>query len=136
MATGMFDYGRNEFANGNIDWVNDTIKAILIDETDDDPNLSADQNLDDIAGAARVATESLAGQSTPDTDGACDANDTTFSSVTGDAADGVLLYKHTGTESTSTLICYIDTGSGLPVTPNGGDITVQWQASTPYIFKL
>jgi hypothetical protein len=45
-----------------------------------------------------------------------------------------VIYKHTGTESTSTLIAYIDSGTNLPVTPNGGDITVQWNASG--IFSL
>jgi hypothetical protein len=34
------------------------------------------------------------------------------------------------TESTSALICFLDTGvTGLPVTPNGGDITITWNAS-------
>ena len=42
-----------------------------------------------------------------------------------------------GTESTSNLIAYMDTGmTGLPVTPNGGDITVQWANTSNRIFKL
>jgi len=39
-------------------------------------------------------------------------------------------------ESTSRLIAWIDTGTNLPVTPNGGDITVQWDAGANRIFKL
>jgi hypothetical protein len=41
----------------------------------------------------------------------------------------------TGTAATSPLVAYIDTGvTGLPVTPNGGNITVTWNASG--IFQL
>ena len=33
-----------------------------------------------------------------------------------------MIYKDTGSEATSPLIAYIDTATGLPITPNGGDI--------------
>jgi hypothetical protein len=45
-------------------------------------------------------------------------------------------YKDTGTESTSLLIFYIDTATGLPCTPNGGNITVAWDSGANKIFKL
>jgi hypothetical protein len=48
-----------------------------------------------------------------------------------------VLYKHTGSDATARLIAYIDTASsGLPVTPNGGDIVVQWDSGANRIFKL
>lgn len=138
MASGLYDFGRNEFALGNIDWVVDDIRCILIDTADYTVDLALHQDLADIPGAARVATmgASLANKSTPDNDGACDADNVTFTSVTGDESEALVIYKHTGTEATSTLIAYIDSATGLPVTPNGGDIVIQWQATTPYIFKL
>jgi hypothetical protein len=34
------------------------------------------------------------------------------------------------------LIAYIDTATGLPVTPNGGDITIAWDSGANRIFKL
>jgi hypothetical protein len=41
-----------------------------------------------------------------------------------------VIYVDTGTAATSPLVAYIDTGvTGLPVTPNGGNITVTWNAS-------
>jgi hypothetical protein len=41
-----------------------------------------------------------------------------------------VIYKDTGTASTSPLIGYFDVvASGLPVTPNGGNITVTFNAS-------
>jgi hypothetical protein len=39
-------------------------------------------------------------------------------------------------ESGNLLIARIDTATGLPVTPNGGDITVQWDAGADKIFTL
>ena len=33
----------------------------------------------------------------------------------------IVIYKDTGTEATSPLLAMIDTATGLPITPNGGD---------------
>ena len=41
-----------------------------------------------------------------------------------------MIYIDTGVAGTSRLIAYIDTGvTGLPVTPNGGDINITWDAA-------
>ena len=68
--------------------------------------------------------------------GAADANDVTFTSVTGASIEAIVLYKDTGTDSTSPLIAFIDTATGLPITPNGGDIIVTWDNGANKIFKL
>ena len=38
--------------------------------------------------------------------------------------------------SAQRVVAWIDTATGLPVTPNGGDITVSWDNGTNKIFKL
>jgi hypothetical protein len=54
----------------------------------------------------------------------------TFSAITGDAADYLTVFKNSGTDSTSPLMITWDSAStGLPVTPNGGDITATWGSS-------
>lgn len=64
------------------------------------------------------------------TNGVLDAADVTFTAVTGATVEALVFYVDTGTAGTSPLVAYIDTGvTGLPVTPNGGDITVTWNAS-------
>ena len=64
------------------------------------------------------------------TDGTFDAADVTFSSVSGSTAEAIWFWIDTGTPSTSRLIHYLDTGvTGLPVTPNGGDINLNFNAS-------
>jgi len=131
----LYDHGREGFLDGSIDWDTDDIRAILIDTDDYTVDLDAHDNLDDIPAGARVAVSSaLTGKTV--TDGIADANDVTWPSVTGDQCEAIVLYKHTGTESTSRLIAYIDDATGLPVTPNGGDIKVEWADTADKIFKL
>ena len=48
----------------------------------------------------------------------------------------LVIYRDTGVEGTSALIAYIDAATGLPITPNGGDIIVAWDNGANKIFKL
>ena len=52
------------------------------------------------------------------------------------AAEALVLWVDTGTPATSFLIAYFDTVTGLPVTPNGGDIQIVWDSGANKIFKL
>lgn len=57
------------------------------------------------------------------TDGALDADPVTFTSVSGATCEALVLYVDTGVAGTSPVLAYIDTGqTGLPVTPDGGNI--------------
>ena len=81
------------------------------------------------ASAASVGTPQTIGSKTF-TNGVFDGADVTFTAVTGSTAEALILYIDTGTAGTSPLVAYIDTSvTGLPVTPNGGDITITWNAS-------
>jgi hypothetical protein len=68
--------------------------------------------------------------------GTFDGTDLTFTAVSGASIEAIVLYrKNAGANTTWPLIAYIDTGvTGLPVTPNSGNITITWNASG--IFKL
>lgn len=134
MANALYGKGRDKFLTGDIDWVNDTIKLYLIDTDDYSVSIDADEFADDIASGAKVSTATMAGMSTAL--GVADANDTVFSSVSGDVSEALVIWKDTTVQSTSPLIAYIDSATGLPVTPNGGDITVQWDSGANKIFKL
>lgn len=64
------------------------------------------------------------------TNGVFDGADVTFTAVSGATVEALVIYIDTGTAGTSRLVAYIDTGvTNLPVTPNGGDITITWNAS-------
>lgn len=85
-----------------------------------DPSLPAGNRVATSANLASLAVSAA---------GVFDAADVTFSAVSGAQVTQVVLFKTTGTETTSPLILYFDTMTGLPVTPNGGDITIAWDAS-------
>lgn len=64
------------------------------------------------------------------TNGVFDAADVTFTAVTGSQVVSLVIYIDTGNAATSPLVAFIDTGvTNLPVTPNGGDILITWNAS-------
>lgn len=129
MANALHTSAKKLFLDADIDLLVATSKIILGDAADDTPVPATDDYLDDILAAARVATATL---STPTTTaGTFDTADPTFSAVTGDVSEWILLYVDTaGAESTDPLVAYYDTfSSGMPVTPNGGNINVTVNAS-------
>ena len=123
------------FLDGSIDWDDNVIKAALIDLDDYTPDLANNQFLADIPAAARVALSDPLGNKTK-ANGVADADDITFPAVTGDVCEAVVVFQDTGDPATSRLIAFFDTGAGLPVTPNGGDITVAWDSGASRIFSL
>ena len=134
MANALYTKAKQGLLDGSIDMDTDTIKAVFVDGADYTPNLSTHQYLSDIPSAARVAT-SGALQNKTVTDGVFDADDITITSVSGDQFEYIALYQHTGAESAK-LILLIDTATGLPCTPNGSDITIQWPSGADKIFRL
>lgn len=124
MANSMYAHGRELFLEGGCDALTDTLKISLV-TTGYTPNLATDQFYSIISGgnivAAGVALSGRTGSA-----GTLSASNVIFTAVSGSTASYIPLYKDTGSSSTSPLLGLIDTASGLPVTPNGGDITVAW----------
>jgi hypothetical protein len=137
MANALFDKGRESFLGQNpaIDWDTDNIKVVLVDHGSDTPLPTSDQFLSDIGAGARIATSgNLAGKTV--TAGVADADDIVLPSVSGATVESIVIYKDTGVAATSPLIAFIDTATGLPLTPNGADVTIQWDSGANRIFKL
>lgn len=87
---------------------------------------------DDLSGI--VGTAQTIGTTTI-VDGLFDGDNVTFTAVSGNSVEALIIYIDTGTPGTSRLVAFIDTGvTGLPVTPNSGDITITWNGSG--IFQL
>lgn len=135
MANAVYPKYKEALLSGasDISLTTGNVRVILVD-ADDYTYSTAHDFLDDIPAAARVATSgNMTGKTV--TNGTFDADDVTLTGVTGDQSEALVFYIHTGTESTSRLVAYIDTGwTGLPVTPGGGDIILQFAASG--IFSL
>lgn len=121
-------------SSSNSNMSSGTVKVALVDTTD--YTYSASHDMYDDVSAAVVGTPVVIGSKTF-TDGVFDGADVTLTSVSGDQSEALVIYIDTGTPSTSRLVAYIDTGvTGLPVTPNGGDITITWDNGANKIFKL
>lgn len=116
-----------------IDLIDDTIKVALLD-TDVTGFNAAHEFYSDLSSAVVGTPVTLASKTF--TSGVFDAADSTFTAVTGNVCEALILYKDTGTASTSPLIGFIDTGTNLPVTPVGSDIDVTWPSGSNKIFKL
>jgi hypothetical protein len=135
VANFVFDSFRNGILGSHatrVDLDADTIKLVFVDHADDTPAVT-DDFLDDILNAGRVPTNQTGptlGSKTIGTVavGVFDAADAVFTALTGDASESLVMYKATGTDSTSDLICRWDTITGLPLTPNGADVTVVFAA--------
>jgi hypothetical protein len=135
MANTLYDKARQGYLEGSFNWLSDTVKVILVSTSAYTVNATTHQFLSDISGSARIAGPvTLAGKSTAG--GAADANDATFTAVAGGTIGAIVIYVDSGQEATSPLLAYLDTATGLPITPNGGDIIITWDNGTNKIYKV
>lgn len=131
----LYDFGREGFLTAQIDWSVNTIRAVLIDTTRYVVNLATHHWLSDIPSSAIVATSGpLASKTT--IAGVAGAADLTFSAVSGQPCEALVLYRDTGNAATSRLIAYLTSAVGLPVSPTGTDIVIQWDTGANKVFKL
>jgi hypothetical protein len=114
--------------------------SLSVDTTDDGPYCalvdtgtytysSAHEFYNSLSGIAgtdqRISTPTVA-------NGTFDGDNLTYTAVgAGNNIEALVIYRHNaGANTTWRLVAYIDTSvTGLPVTPNGGNITVTWNAS-------
>lgn len=138
MANGLYDAAKQGFLDANYDILTQDIKIVLIDTALYSVDLTTDDFLDDVpVGAIEATSGNLASKTT--TLGVFDAADVTFTTVTSTAAtvEAIVMYRDSsGASTTDDLICFVDTATGLPVTPNGGDIQVNWDSGSDRIFAL
>lgn len=139
MASFMYDIARinimGEDTHLFVDLDDDTLGMFGVDEADDTPNQTSDQDVADRLAASQVpafasapnlvnsAVTAVANR------GVLDADDLTFTALTGDAFESLDLFKDTGTDTTSVLISNHDDYTGLPFTPGGSDLVVVFHAN-------
>ena len=127
MANVMYPKAKQGFIGGDIALDSDNMKAVLVD-TATYTYSAAHEFLSDIPIGERVATSAnLTGKTI--TDGVFDSDDILYTAVTGDPSEALVMYQDSGAEGTSRLIIYIDTATGLPVTPDGTNINVSIDAA-------
>lgn len=134
MANAIYPKFKEVVISTGVNLLTANIKAVLVDTASYTYN-ATHQFLSDIPIGMRVATSPNFASKTVG-NGVFDADDIVFSAVTGAQSEAVVLYVDTGSAATSNLIVYIDTATGLPVTPSGGNINVVWDNGTNKIFII
>ncbi len=137
MANAMYTKGRENILEGSIAWLTDNIKVTSIDEDDDAPILATDEFLDAITAGAREFQSGNLGTKTS-TLGTADAADLApaFTTASGDQFESISVYVDSGAAATSELLVNIDTATGLPLTPDGGNIDITWSSASDRIFTV
>lgn len=137
MADAFFDKGMQSFGKAEIDLLGDDIVLLLADSTFV-RNLSTNQFISDV-GAAELSgsrSDPFSGKMLTG-NGVFDADDVVLAAVpSGGPATQIVIAKDTGTDSTSRLICVLDSYTGLPITTNGGDVNVVFPGDAKKIFEL
>lgn len=120
--------------DGSFDWGGNVIKVALVTSTYV-PNIDTHQFFSDItdevvgtgytAGGKQLTTPVISVDTTNDI-AKYDADDVTWTTST-ITARGAVVYKDTGTPSTSPLVAYIDFGSDKSST--SGDFNLQWHVN-------
>ena len=140
MSNSLFVSARAGFLGGDIAWDTDTIRFCLIDQ-DSYAALTDITFFTQIPTAARVKIYEEAGGIGGKTisSGIADCNDATLSAVSGGAGaafGAIVIFADSGSYSTSRLIAWIDTATGLPASPNSGDIVLSFSNGASKVFIL
>jgi hypothetical protein len=122
VANAIYPKGKQALLNKEHDLDTDAIKATLIDSADYTYGAAHTSYASDVAAGAKVAASGAL--TTPTiTDGVFDTDDFTWSTVTGDQSEAIIVWNDT--HASDGLLVFYDTGmTGMPVTPNGGNINV------------
>lgn len=142
MANSVFDPAREGFLLGEIRWITPTIKVSLVRGYTYN---AAHKWVSDVTGAGGTlhATSSALASKTA-TNGVADAADVTFTTPAANATDhSVLVFQSSAVgggadvaSSAQRLIAWIDTATGLPIQPNGADITLTFDNGSNRIFRI
>lgn len=133
MANALFDPGREGFLDGTINWSSGDIRVMLTKSTY--TFSAAHKFLSDIGANDNGRSVSLGTKT--QTNGVADAADTTLVATAAVACNALIVFQHTGVDATARVIAYIDTATGLPLTPGaGGTINIAFDNGINRIFKL
>lgn len=136
MANAAYMKGIKRLLNGSgLVWGTGNWKCVLVDATYV-VDLAAHEFLSDILVGKRVATSANMTTLSVADDGIFSADPAVFMSVTGASAPLLVVYHDTAAAATSELLLYFDTLSGLPITPNGTNVTINWSTGADKLFHI
>jgi hypothetical protein len=140
MANGLFDSGRQGFLTASMGWLAGSVPGtwVIYIMGSQPQNLTTNVFLSDIpntvwrARGTYLTSKGVAA-------GVASAANTLVPAV-GSSGSATAVYlvavNETGASQTSLLGFSIDTATGLPFLPNGGDVQINWDTGANMIFKL
>jgi hypothetical protein len=136
MANALYQLGIQRYLTGGGDWLTDSNQIAFVTSSYS-PNTASDQYLGVAVSSGYIVAQSGNLGSAAASAGVANAANETVSSVSGSTFAYVLGYAFITSNALSPLLFKIDTvTSGLPCTPNGGNIVMQWDTGTNKIFAL
>lgn len=136
MANFIYGKAKQSLLNGEFNISSDSLKVLLVTESYV-PNQNTDQFVSNISGSyIEQRTSSLT--NVTNILGVIDADDVTVAQYSGLAFKALVIYKDSGTDSTSRLLAYIDTATGIPFLGINAttDITINWSNGSNKIISL
>lgn len=135
MANFLYAGAKTRMLTGAFDWTSDPVVAILVAAGQYTPSIHH-ATLLDLPASARVAVSNVLTGKTV-TGNVVDADDYLFAFVSGPPCSGVILAINTGTDATSSLICWLDDAVvGIPYTPVDAPVQLTWNDGLYKIFAL
>lgn len=130
----IYPKGREKFLTGQVDWLTDDIVVIGVDSTY--AYSAAHEFVDDLTGIV-FTSDPVTGKDA--TDGIADCDDLTVVSVSGNDVEALIFAADSGVDATSPVICVLGrtaTSVLITVTPDGGNILINWPNGATKIFRL
>ena len=130
MANALYPFFKESLSNKEVDLDTDAMKATLIDSADYTYSAAHRTYVNaTVPDVGKVAVATLA--SLTIALGVFDSADFSWTTVTGDVSEAIIIWDDTPTTPIADVLCaFYDTGmTGMPVTPNGGNINVTVHAS-------
>jgi len=133
MASVLYDPGREGILDDTIAMNAGDIRVMFVKSTY--TFSAAHKFISDLGAVDNGRSAALASKTY--TSGVFDAADSSLTATAAVACNALVIFLHTGADATARLIAYIDTGTGLPMTPGAGqNIPITWDNTANKIFKL
>jgi len=136
MANALYQKFKRELNKGTIDVEAADIRAALVTTTGGTTYTfdATHEFLSSVPVASRLAVSAAGIQNLVASDtGTVDGDDLDMGTPSdAEPGEAIVLYIHTGVDATARLVAYIDTGSGIPFTLDGGPTSIQWAAGGIY----
>lgn len=135
MSNTVYPLGAQRMLEGanTIDLIADTIKVALVASSytySTAHEFVSDLSTNRVGTDQTLANKTIAG-------GIFDGDDVTYGAIApGSTLKGIVFYKDTGNASTSPLLFYMDTITGMPASTNGGVVNVPWSSGADKIMVI